>query len=126
MKGKRIFNAKTANEIKSMLIECHIAGRYDNMNIRGNLRRKYNFFISDFDRKRKGFTAEDFDHYVSNGEILIVEDSYVNLLKDLSNFHFESKTFLKRIEVLAQRINDETGISTEDREELLLSLDILK
>lgn len=126
MKRKRIFNAKTANEIKGKLDECCIAGRYENMNVRADLRRKFNFFISDFNRHRKGFTAENLDHHVSNGEILIVEDSYVNLLLDLSNFHLDSKTFFKRIEVLVQRINEESYISKKDRELLLSTLDIIK
>jgi len=126
MKGKRTFNAKTANEIKSKLNERSLAGRYDTMGIRSSLRRKYSFFISDFNRLRKGFTAEDFDHHVSKGEILVVEESYVNVLENLCSFNLDSKAFLKEIDVLAQCIIDESSMSKKDLEQLLLSLDILK
>lgn len=126
IKGKRIFSNKSADEIKSKLMECRLIGRYENMNIRSDLRDNYNFFISDFNRQRKNFTAKDFDQCVRKGEILIVEDSYVNLLEDLSSFNLDSKAFLKEIDVLAQCIRNESSMSKKDLEQLLLSLDIIE
>lgn len=125
-KGKRIFSNKSADEIKSKLMECRLIGRYENMNIRSDLRDNYNFFISDFNRQKKNFTAKDFDQCVKKGEILIVEESYVNLLEDLSSFTLDSKAFLKEIDIFAQRIKDEPGMNKKDLELLLFSLGIIE
>lgn len=71
MRGKSVFTAAEADLIKKKLDECNSTSRYDNSLLYTKLRTECQFFISDFDRSRKGFTSNDFDHHVSIGNIVI-------------------------------------------------------
>ena len=73
MKGKRKFSRKQAAEIRTLLRKKCRSGRSEQKSIRAQLRRM-EFYISDWDNSRRGFTAVDFDDLVKKGQIRISDD----------------------------------------------------
>lgn len=71
MKGHRKFLSQEAISIRRILAELRFADRNTQKRLREMLRKNYKFYISDFDRSRKGFTAADFDCLIESGEIEI-------------------------------------------------------
>lgn len=71
MKGKNIFTKAESVQIKEHLKALAEAGRYAQKDIRVQLRTENNFYISDFDHSRKGFSSADFDRLVAEGLIRI-------------------------------------------------------
>lgn len=71
MKGKNVFTKAESEQIKDCLTTLAESGRYAHIDIRVRLRLENNFYISDFDNSRKGFSAADFDKLVSEGLISI-------------------------------------------------------
>ena len=71
MKGENTFTKSESKEIKDHLHACRDAGRDAQKSIRAHLRLKYNFYITDYTSSKKGFTPEDSDHLVQQGEIII-------------------------------------------------------
>jgi TDG/mug DNA glycosylase family protein len=73
--GRRRFTSSEAGAIRRLLREKGTADRDRQKAIRGNLRRKYGFYISDFSDEAAGFTASDFDDLVARGTIEIEESA---------------------------------------------------
>ena len=71
MKGKNVFTKAESEQIKDHLTALAKSGRYAHTDIRVQLRLENNFYISDFDNSRKGFSAADFDRLVAEGLINI-------------------------------------------------------
>ena len=67
--GRSGFSPAEANQIRQLLREKGIADRDRQKALRGQLRRAYGFYISDFASEPGGFTASDFDLLVSRGAI---------------------------------------------------------
>lgn len=123
MKGRSVFTPEEAIIIKSKLDACREAGRYSNKNFRGSLRKLYEFYISDFDRTREGFSSSTFDYHVSIGNIKIVEDAHTTLLADFENFDYKSDHARRRFEDLTYRVENHTCINEEHKK---LLNDLLK
>lgn len=123
MKGKSIFTLEEAKQIKIKLDECANAGRYNDMRFRVSLTSKYRFFISDFEKSRKGFSSSDFDHHVSIGNIKIEdEQSAISILANkFVNFDYESDQVQDRFQELTQRVKSHES-SCEDYTRLLFAL----
>lgn len=73
--GRSTFTTTEAQDIRRLLREKGIADRDRQKAIRGSLRRKYDFYISDFSSDADGFTASDFDSCVARGRITVSEAS---------------------------------------------------
>jgi len=73
--GRSRFNRAEADAITRLLREKGTADRDRQKALRGQLRRTYNFYISDFTTEAGGFTASDFDALVVRGTIEIVGDA---------------------------------------------------
>jgi len=73
MKGKEEFSANEADSIRSLLREIRKTEREQQKKLRETLRKKFRFYITDFDSSSRGFTASDFDTLIGNGQICIVE-----------------------------------------------------
>lgn len=71
--GRSTFTEVEAHDIRRLLREKGIADRDRQKSIRGSLRRKYDFYISDFSTDADGFTAADFDACIARGRITIAE-----------------------------------------------------
>ena len=71
MQGRSTFSRQEAAEIKQLLREKASADRSRQKSLRGKLRSKHGFYISDFSSDAAGFTALDFDHLVQAGTITI-------------------------------------------------------
>ena len=71
MQGRSTFSRQEAAEIKQLLREKATADRSRQKSLRGKLRSKHGFYISDFSSDAAGFTAFDFDHLVQAGTITI-------------------------------------------------------
>ena len=67
MKGKSSFSTADANEIRAKLRELRCADRSDQKRIRGTLRKKFGFYITDFDTGGTGFSEYDFNVLVQRG-----------------------------------------------------------
>lgn len=113
MKGRSVFTHEEAIIIKSKLDACREAGRYSNKDFRGSLRKLYDFYISDFDKSRDGFSSSTFDHHVSIGNIKILEDDHATLLADFENFDYKSEHAKRRFEDLTYRVENHTYINEE-------------
>jgi hypothetical protein len=71
MQGRNRFTKQEAAEIKQILREKATADRSRQKGLRGQLRREYNFYISDFRSDAYGFTAMAFEDLVRTGAITI-------------------------------------------------------
>ena len=71
MQGRSTFSRQEAAEIKQLLREKATADRSRQKSLRGKLRSKHGFYISDFSSDAAGFTAFDSDHLVQAGTITI-------------------------------------------------------
>jgi TDG/mug DNA glycosylase family protein len=79
--GRRTFSRAEADGIRRLLREKGIADRDRQKALRGQLRRTYDFYISDFTADSAGFTASDFDQLASIGTIEIEEPDRTTALK---------------------------------------------
>lgn len=70
--GNTTFTKAQANQIKALLTEIRKSDRDSQKRLRGHLRGKHKFKISDFLKSNKGFTPADFDSNVTNGNIKLV------------------------------------------------------
>lgn len=61
MQGRSSFSRQEADEIKRILREKATADRSRQKVLRGQLRSKYRFYITDFRDDAAAFTAMDFD-----------------------------------------------------------------
>ena len=71
MKGHRKFPSQEVISIRRILSELRMTNRNTQKQLREVLRKDYKFYVSDFDRSRKGFTVADFDGLIESGEIEI-------------------------------------------------------
>jgi hypothetical protein len=71
MQGRSTFSKSEADEIRQILREKATADRSRQKSLRGTLRSRYHFFISDFTNDAAGFTALDFDQLVRAGAIKV-------------------------------------------------------
>ena len=71
MKGKRRFSRYEAQHIRELLVTLREEERNIQKRLRGQLRKKYGFYISDFEGSGRGFSRSDFDALVSDGVIEI-------------------------------------------------------
>ena len=71
-KAKNIFTIKEEIEIKRLLLKLREASKANQKIIRGNLRKKLNFYISRFTSSKKGFTLDDFQDLKMKGIIKII------------------------------------------------------
>lgn len=67
------FSKDEADQIREILRKVRRAGKNEAKSLRGKLRRKYGFLISDFSTDGEGFTASDFDEQVRLGIIRVEE-----------------------------------------------------
>ena len=72
MKGKDEFSVDETESIRNLLHQIRKARRDQQKMLRETLRKKYRFYITDFDNSNSGFTANDFDELIRNGRIRIV------------------------------------------------------
>lgn len=126
MKGKSVFTPEEAILIKNTIDACREAGRYTNKDKRDTLRKVYNFYISDFDRSRDGFTSADFDYQISIGSIKIEEDPKVTLLYEFVNFDYESDEAQTRFEELTKRVKNHPFISEDYKQFVFMLLKEVK
>ena len=70
MRSERFFTRVDANQIRDLLVK-KIGKDKSIQKKRRDKIRSLGFYISDFARKRDGFTREDFDALVKNGVISI-------------------------------------------------------
>jgi hypothetical protein len=68
------FSRSEAAEIKAFLVELRTVDRDRQKAIRGRLRQRFGFHISDYDTTGQGFTVTDFDGLVSRGVIEVRPD----------------------------------------------------
>jgi hypothetical protein len=71
MQGRSTFSKREADEIRQILREKATADRSRQKSLRGQLRSRYRFFISDFANDAAGFTTLDFDQLVQAGAIKV-------------------------------------------------------
>ena len=72
MKGKSTFTDREAKDIRIALTNCRTLDRDAQKDIRENeLRRRLNFYISDFTKSKKGFSPDDFDNLIKSGKVII-------------------------------------------------------
>ena len=71
MKGKRVFAQRETETIRQKLREVRRADRDHQRRLRKDL-RAMGFYITDFSRSSRGFTAADFDSLVERGTITII------------------------------------------------------
>lgn len=126
MKGRSVFTPEEAILIKSTLNACREAGRYSNQDQRNNLRKRYKFYISDFDHSLSGFTSVDFDYQVSIGNIKIEDGADVNFATAFVNFDYKSDRIQDRFEKLAYQVENHTYISKDHKEMLVAMLKEVK
>lgn len=126
MKGKSVFTPEEAILIKNAINACREDGRYSNRDKRETLRKVYNFYISDFDRSRDGFTSIDFDHQVSIGNIKIEEDPKVTLLHEFVNFDYESDDAQTRFDELAKRVEKHAFVNEDHKQFVFMLLKEVK
>lgn len=69
--GRRRFTPSEADQIRRLLREKGVADASRQKTLRGQLRRSFDFYISDFTEEHGGFTAWDFDALVARGTIEI-------------------------------------------------------
>ena len=67
------FSSDEASEIRTVLREIRRAEPEAAKKLRGGLRSRFGFYISDYSEDNAGFTASDFDQQVSWGVIKIVD-----------------------------------------------------
>lgn len=65
------FTKDEADQIREILKEVRRAEKNEAKSLRGKLRRKYGFHISDFSTDGEGFTASDFDDQIRLGIIRV-------------------------------------------------------
>lgn len=71
MQGRSKFTRREAEEIKRILREKATADRSRQKTLRGQLRSKYRFYITDFRADAEAFTVLDFEGLVRRGVIEI-------------------------------------------------------
>ena len=71
MKGRRTFSRAELKEIRTVLVEIREGELKVQKRLRHRLRNEFDFYISDFDHSRRGFTRNDLDMLVSSGAIEI-------------------------------------------------------
>lgn len=71
MKGRGKFSRAALTEIRTILVEIRQGERKVQKRLRHRLRNEFDFYISDFDQSRRGFTRNDLDMLVSSGAIEI-------------------------------------------------------
>ena len=69
MKGKNSFSESEAADIRDLLARVRAGEGQEGL--RGRLRQKHGFWITDFDKTRTGFSPSDFDLLVERGNITI-------------------------------------------------------
>jgi len=69
MRTRSTYEERELAAIRSLLEELRRSPRERQKVLRGRLRRKHRFFISDFERPGSGFRPEDLDRLVSEGTI---------------------------------------------------------
>ncbi len=67
MKGKSEYSITDADAIRGILRKLRKADRATQKDLRRRLRECYCFFISDFDKRGRGFTEAHFDALIENG-----------------------------------------------------------
>lgn len=71
MRGRRKFSRAEVGEIRALLVEIRQGELKVQKRLRHRLRNEFDFYISDFDQSRSGFTPNDLDMLVSSGAIEI-------------------------------------------------------
>jgi len=71
VKGRKSFSQEEADEIRVLLASLSLAPQSEQKSIRGKLRKKYRFYISDFSGTQAGFQCGDFDQQVRSGRIVV-------------------------------------------------------
>ena len=71
MKGKGCFTAAETDAIRELLKQLRRSDRPTQKRLRHTLRKRYCFWISDFDKSYKGFGVADFNALVACGKITI-------------------------------------------------------
>jgi hypothetical protein len=72
--GRRSFSQAEAAEIRLLLRQKGTADASRQKRIRGQLRRRFDFYITDFTDPAEDFVASDFDGLVSRGTIEIQDE----------------------------------------------------
>jgi hypothetical protein len=67
--GRRAFTSAELDEIRRLLREKGTASADRQKAIRGQLRRKFDFYITDFTDRADGFVASDLDDLIERGTI---------------------------------------------------------
>ena len=95
MKSKTEYTQIEADAIKELLRKKSLASRYEQKAIRGIIRNKYQFYISDFVRSNRGFNQSDFDRLIKIGRIKIVD--HQNPVLKRKNISTRSKPSINKI-----------------------------
>lgn len=74
MQGKKSFTKSDADAIRELLREKSRADRTKQKTIRGKIRSKYGFYISDFTFSSDAFTHSEFDRLIQIGRIKIIDE----------------------------------------------------
>lgn len=71
MKGRSTFSANELHAIETTLRQLPRTEGWRRRSLHERLRRRYRFYVSDFKRDRRPFTADDVELLVSQGVIRI-------------------------------------------------------
>ena len=72
MQGRKQFSLKESAEIQEILAKKSTAERGAQKQLRGKLRKTYQFYITDFSTSYDGFTDEDFRRLIDQGQITVI------------------------------------------------------
>lgn len=75
MQGKGEFTRNEIEQIKDLIRKKVLAPRDEQKKIRGKMRRKYEFYISDFSDNPDGFAVKDLEMLILAGAIVIKEEN---------------------------------------------------
>lgn len=112
MKGRQQFAPAEVVEIRSLLAAKVKASRDEQKRIRGEIRRRYGFFISDFSDSG-AFGPLDFDALIQSRQISISGQSPVNLNSSLASSREESSAPISRSKLGSERIGRQRAESDE-------------
>ena len=71
MRGATRFSVRNGALIRGLLVDLRSADRAGQKRIRATLRDRFEFYITDFDPSRRGFTRSDFDALVARRAITL-------------------------------------------------------
>jgi double-stranded uracil-DNA glycosylase len=72
--GRWTFTRRELDEIRRLLVQKGTADRDCQKAIRDRLRRRFDFYISDFTSRTDGFTASDLDDLIESGTVEILDE----------------------------------------------------